>query len=463
MKTSSAIASVLVLAFLLLNVQFGAGQDSEPVAPHSSEFTRSPGAIPIQGRLTNASGVPLNGTFSMVFSLYEVETGGTAYCSDSQNVIVSNGLFNSYLDGCYYQGSAGPNYIYGQKLWLGVKVSSDPEMTPRQLILPVPYALTLSPGAYVRGSDNVDEVLTVEATGSGGTNPDWDALIAKAAGTGEAVEATATDGFAVYGSSATNLSIYGFSPAGNTVPAILGCKGTCSSYATSPTGVRGESSEGDGIQGISTDAAGRGLYGRNLTNIAILGYNDVADTTNHWKPTLYLVQENASGDFVVGAANYLGTRAFRIDRTGKGFFNGGVQASGADFAEQVAAEGPSSAYEPGDVLVISTSLDRSAARSSEPYSTLVLGVYSSEPGYLAGAPDTNDPLNGLPVAVVGIVPCKVSSENGPIQRGDLLVTSSTPGYAMRAGANPPVGTVLGKAMEPMGESFGLIQILVTLQ
>lgn len=37
----------------------------------------------------------------------------------------------------------------------------------------------------------------------------------------------------------------------------------------------------------------------------------------------------------------------------------------------------------------------------------------------------------VPLAVVGIVPCKVTTENGPILVGDLLVTSSTPGYAMK--------------------------------
>ena len=180
MKTRSVIVSVLVLAFLLLNVQFGAGQDPAPVVPQaSSAIIRSPGAVPIQGRLTNASGVPLNGTFTIVFSLYDVDTGGTAICSQSHSVIVTNGLFNSYLDGCYYQGPAGPEYVFGQKLWLGVKVGADPEMTPRQVILPVPYALSLSPGAYVRGSETVDEVLTVESTGTSGANPDYDALIAK--------------------------------------------------------------------------------------------------------------------------------------------------------------------------------------------------------------------------------------------------------------------------------------------
>jgi len=54
--------------------------------------------------------------------------------------------------------------------------------------------------------------------------------------------------------------------------------------------------------------------------------------------------------------------------------------------------------------------------------------------------------------------------------GDLLTTSSTPGYAMRAS---PVtiegitfylpGTILGKALEPLEEGTGVILVLVTLQ
>ena len=51
----------------------------------------------------------------------------------------------------------------------------------------------------------------------------------------------------------------------------------------------------------------------------------------------------------------------------------------------------------------------------------------------------------VPVAMVGIVPCKVSAENGAIKVGDLLVTSSTPGHAMRD-ASPAVGTVVGKRL-----------------
>jgi hypothetical protein len=76
----------------------------------------------------------------------------------------------------------------------------------------------------------------------------------------------------------------------------------------------------------------------------------------------------------------------------------------------------------------------------------------------------------LPVAVVGIVPTKVSTENGPIQVGDLLTTSATPGCAMKASAERlgrmevyQTGTILGKALEPLREGKGVIKVLVTLR
>jgi len=105
----------------------------------------APGAIPIQGRLTNASGAPLNGVYTMTFKLYEVASGGTSVCGDTRAVTVTNGLFSDYMDGCYTD-------VNGQKLWLGVKVGNDAEMTPRQVLMPVPYALSLVPDATISGT-----------------------------------------------------------------------------------------------------------------------------------------------------------------------------------------------------------------------------------------------------------------------------------------------------------------------
>jgi hypothetical protein len=156
----------------------------------------------------------------------------------------------------------------------------------------------------------------------------------------------------------------------------------------------------------------------------------------------------------------------RIDSSGKGFFDGGTQTGGADFAESVSVGGEKDKYEPGDVLVINTNSDRQFTLAKTPYSTLVAGIYSTKPGVTATPHTSEDPrLAGeVPLAIVGIVPCKVTNENGPIARGDLLVTSSTPGYAMRGSDKTMLtGAVIGKALQPFSGAKGVIEVLVTLR
>ena len=74
------------------------------------------------------------------------------------------------------------------------------------------------------------------------------------------------------------------------------------------------------------------------------------------------------------------------------------------------------------------------------------------------------------MAMLGIVPTKVTAANGPIQVGDLLVTSSLPGHAMKALpemingiAIYPTGAILGKALEPLQHGTGVIKVMVTLR
>lgn len=136
----------------------GPGQVAD-AAPQSAAAV-APGAIPIQGRLTNASGAPLNGVYTITFRLYEVASGGTAVCGDVRPVLVTNGLFSDYMDHCY-------NDIVGQKLWLGVQAEGElAEMTPRQVIYPVPYALSLVPGAVISYSTS-SSILTARNSGGG--------------------------------------------------------------------------------------------------------------------------------------------------------------------------------------------------------------------------------------------------------------------------------------------------------
>jgi hypothetical protein len=175
----------------------------------------------------------------------------------------------------------------------------------------------------------------------------------------------------------------------------------------------------------------------------------------------------SGGNIIVGHVGQNDDQSvFRVDSNGKVFANGGFQPSGADFAESMAVVGDRSKYAAGDLLVIEPTADRHVALARQPYSSLVAGIYSTKPGMLGSTRrvDESPAKDEVPLAVVGIVPCKVSAENGPIQVGDLLVTSSTPGHAMRGtDRGRMLGAVVGKALEPLPQGTGVIQVLVTLQ
>ncbi|MHB8674710.1 MAG: hypothetical protein ACYDAK_13670, partial [Candidatus Limnocylindrales bacterium] len=68
------------------------------------------------------------------------------------------------------------------------------------------------------------------------------------------------------------------------------------------------------------------------------------------------------------------------------------------------------------------------------------------------------------VALVGKVYCKVDADYGPVDVGDLLTTSPTPGHAMKADdRNRAFGAVIGKAMASLDSGSSLVPILVALQ
>jgi hypothetical protein len=103
-------------------------------------------------------------------------------------------------------------------------------------------------------------------------------------------------------------------------------------------------------------------------------------------------------------------------------------------------------------------------KSGDAYATAVLGVYSTKPGVLGRRQQTPKSEDEIPMAMVGIVPTNVTTENGPIRPGDLLVTSSKPGYAMKGtDRSRMLGAIIGKAMGSLDSGIGVIEVGVTLQ
>ena len=137
---------------------------------------------------------------------------------------------------------------------------------------------------------------------------------------------------------------------------------------------------------------------------------------------------------------------------------------GGDYAESVDVTGERGKYAPGDVLVIDPASPGKFLKSVEPYSTSAAGIYSTRPGTIGRRQATPRTPDEVPMAMMGIVPTHVTAENGPIRPGDLLVTSSTVGYAMKGtDRNKMLGAVIGKALGSLDSGQGVVEVMVTLQ
>jgi hypothetical protein len=264
----------------------------------------------------------------------------------------------------------------------------------------------------------------------------------------------------------------------------------------SGTAVSGGSNGGTGIYGTSTGGHAAMFENTNAANANTVVYalsnsNGIVfggTSTGSGRPAYFSISNasnandaltattNGTGDCFVtnhsGASGNLavfrsaGANKARIDKTGKGFFNGGTQNSGADVAELFDVEADRSAYEPGDVLAVSRVSDRAVTKSSEPYSTLVVGVYATRPGVVLTEGAMDDDVSALvPLGVIGVIPTKVTAANGPIRRGDPLVSSSIPGCAMRGTDRARMlNAVIGKALEDFsGPGTGRIRVLVNVK
>ncbi len=154
---------------------------------------------------------------------------------------------------------------------------------------------------------------------------------------------------------------------------------------------------------------------------------------------------------LVRATGYNGTCTTTLPTQGVG--------CNQDVAEIYAS---SETVEPGDVLALDTGLDKGVKKSNGAYDNKLMGIVSSAPGLLLGINGEQVALGGeandypkkadpkLPaVALTGKVPTKVSSENGTIEIGDYLTSSSVAGVAMKA-SKP--GPTVGKALESYSDT-----------
>jgi hypothetical protein len=281
----------------------------------------------------------------------------------------------------------------------------------------------------------------------------------------------------VFGAVAVHIAA---AQATNTFPAT----GSVGIGTTSPANVL------DVNKGSITGGGGIQIDGTNDTRVRIgQGMPTVWSWSNGWTTPgdFSLIQEGVSGSVIyvkpggnVGIGTTSPGASLEVNGNVKLTANSGASITfadgttqstaytgvlcGGDFAESVDVTGRKSEYEPGDVMIADPNYPGKFRKSAEPYSTAVLGVYSTKPGALGRRQTTPRNLNEVPMAMIGIVPTKVSTENGPIRPGDVLVSSSTPGYAMKGtDRNRLTGAVIGKALGRLESGSGVIEVGVTLQ
>ena len=241
---------------------------------------------------------------------------------------------------------------------------------------------------------------------------------------------------------------------------------------------------GDGVVGLS-DHGGSGVHGATFSSGDSYGVSGVHYATTGWGIGVYgvshsdgpaILAENKANGMGLWARSINGNPIealgndpndveFYVTNNGDVFADGAFQSPAADFAELLPAQ---PGLEPGDVLVMGQ--DGKLTRSTKIYQTTVVGVYSSQPAFLGNSGVDGEEDGRVPLALVGIVPVKVSAENGGIRPGDVLVSSSIAGHAMRAESVVidgitfyPSGVVIGKALESLEVGVGVIDVLVMLQ
>ncbi|MBF8280643.1 MAG: hypothetical protein HW383_416, partial [Candidatus Magasanikbacteria bacterium] len=153
---------------------------------------------------------------------------------------------------------------------------------------------------------------------------------------------------------------------------------------------------------------------------------------------------------ISAGGNVYANNSFIANATGSGL---GDVAEYVEMAKNETAE-------VGDVLVADLKEPNSYRRSDKKHMAEVAGVVTDTGRFIIGSNTTG---SRVPLALAGFVKVKVTDENGPIKAGDILVTSSKNGYAMKYDDKKDdsnmVG-VLGVAVEDLKTVEGKIVVLI---
>ncbi|MEA3358042.1 MAG: hypothetical protein U9R17_01320 [Thermodesulfobacteriota bacterium] len=117
-----------------------------------------PQKINYQGYLTDPQGSPIDDTVSIAFSLYSQASGGAALWTETRSVTLTDGVFSVDL------GNSTPITLpFDTQYYLGIRIGSDSEMTPRQPMTSVGYAFRAKEADSVKDNAVTTAVIANDA------------------------------------------------------------------------------------------------------------------------------------------------------------------------------------------------------------------------------------------------------------------------------------------------------------
>ena len=191
--------------------------------------------------------------------------------------------------------------------------------------------------------------------------------------------------------------------------------------------------------------------------------------------TGYLWGRNSAGQTggQLGLKNSAGSQTITLDASdanGDGRITTQVLqiTGGSDLSENFDINGAKDTLLPGMIVSIDPKNVGELVLCHQAYDKKVAGIVSGaggvKTGMLMGQAGTK--ADGKhPVALTGRVYCWVDADaGGPVEAGDLITTSGTPGHGMKVGDSARAsGAIIGKAMSPLAKGKGLVLMLVSLQ
>lgn len=433
-RNAILILSFLALLFSIGGLYFARTVNSQDITPQSAQAVESPTntLFSYQGQLMDTSGNPINNAaMPMTFKLYNVLSGGTVCWSENQSVSIQNGQFNVLIG----QITAISASCLTGDIYLEIVVSGE-TLTPRELLTSTAHAVeasSLPHNATTGGSINIapgpdgegGQIRLVQ----GDTGNEW--FVDNRLGT-----------FRLFHDNQIYFSI---DPTGATeIEGPLNLNNNLSTPGiVTPFAIMTERPwqfEQEGTGSGTTTVLRSTTDSKNFRFLNEDG-----------SPILSIRALNGGGSVTVHEHLFIGSCSTLAALDGDNFISdatpscsGGSLTTGAiieanlQSPEEVQLD-TIERFELGDLLCWATDVEQ-LEKCDTANNRLVMAVANH---------------NGKPV-VMGAEPIKVI---GPVQAGDILVTSNIPGYAM-VNNNPAPGTVIGQALEDLNGESGVIKAMI---